>query len=209
MDTVSSDRSIADATNFQATAVPLGKNVVEAARAQMPLMEHEYWEAFLQRSVRLPDVDWSVDREDKPTSKKPFKRARRRAEALNRLYGTDQARPSHSVWFVKNHIEYLPLVKAMARVIGMEKQMGFDRSSRGDALDLADLHTTRSVISTLLKVKRDHETAFQAWKRDVNAMIQAGPIKWYSKVPGFDVRRRMTGTLAPKRTTTMSPSAVG
>jgi len=72
------------------------------------------------------------------------------------------------VWFVKNHIEYLPLVKAMARVIGMERQMGFDRSSRADALDLADLHTTRSVISTSLKIKRDHE----AWKRDVNGRIQ-------------------------------------
>jgi hypothetical protein len=76
------------------------------------------------------------------------------------------------VWFVKNHIEYLPLVKAMARVIGMERQMGFDRSSRADALDLADLHTTRSVISTSLKIKRDHEVAFQAWKRDVNGRIQ-------------------------------------
>lgn len=73
MDTVSSDRSIADATNFQATAVPLGKNVVEAARAQMPLMGHEYWEAFLRRSVHLPDINWSVDREDKPTSKKALK----------------------------------------------------------------------------------------------------------------------------------------
>jgi hypothetical protein len=50
--------------------------------------------------------------------------------------------------------------------------MGFDRSSRADALDLADLHTTRSVISTTLKIKRDHETAFQAWKRDVNGRIQ-------------------------------------
>jgi hypothetical protein len=50
----------------------------------------------------------------------------------------------------------------MARVIGMERQMGFDRSSRADALDLADLHTTRSVISTSLKIKRYHETAFQA-----------------------------------------------
>ena len=99
----------------------------------------EYWRAFLRGSIRLPDIDWSVAREDEPTSKKSLKTARRRAEALNRLYGTDQARPSHSVWFVKNHIEYLPLVKAMARVIGMERQMGFDRSSRADALDLADL----------------------------------------------------------------------
>jgi hypothetical protein len=71
IDTVSSDRSIADATNFQATATPLGKTVVEAAQAQMPLVEHEYWEAFLRGSIRLPDIDWSVDREDEPTSKKP------------------------------------------------------------------------------------------------------------------------------------------
>ena len=125
---------------------------MEAAQAQMPLIEHEYWEAFLRRSIRLPDM--SVDREDEPPSKKSPKTARRRAEALNRLYGTDQARRSHSVWFVKNHIEYLSLVKAMARVIGMERQMSFDRSSRADALDLADLHTTRSVISTSLKIKR-------------------------------------------------------
>ena len=133
----------------------------------MPLIEHQYWEAFLRGSIRLPDIDWSVDREDEPTSKKSLKTARRRAEALNRLYGTDQARPSHSVWFVKNHIEYLPLVKAMARVIGMERQMGFDRSSRADALDLADLHTTRSdttcrnfiryleVVCRILWVKRE------------------------------------------------------
>jgi hypothetical protein len=70
------------------------------------------------------------------------------------------------VWFVKNHIESLPLVKAMARVIGMGRQMGL-------ALDLADLHTTRTVISASLKIKRDRETAFQAWRRDVNGRIQA------------------------------------
>ena len=60
----------------------------------------------------------------------------------------------------------------MARVIGMERQIGFDRSSRADALDLADLHITRNVISTSLKIKRDPEAAFQAWKRDVNGRIQ-------------------------------------
>ena len=53
--------------------------------------------------------------------------------------------------------------------------MGFDRSSRADALDVTDLHTTRSVISTSMEIKRDHEdheVAFQAWKRDVNGRIQ-------------------------------------
>jgi hypothetical protein len=56
-------------------------------------------------------------------------------------YGTDQARSSHSMWFVKNHIEYLPLAKAMARVIGMERQMGFDRSSRTHAPQTHYEHT--------------------------------------------------------------------
>jgi hypothetical protein len=50
----------------------------------------------------------------------------------------------------------------MARVIGMERQMGFNRSSRADALDLIDLYITRSIISTSLKIKRDHEAIFQA-----------------------------------------------
>jgi hypothetical protein len=112
-----------------------------------------------------------VNREDELTSKKSLKAARRRAEALNRLYGIDQARPSHSVWSVKNHIEYLPLVKTMTRVIGMERQIGFDRSSRADVLNLADLHIIRNIISTSLKIKRDHEATFQAWKRDINGRI--------------------------------------
>jgi hypothetical protein len=100
---------------------------MEAAQAQMCPKEHEYWEAFLRGSIRLPDIDWSADTEDKPIGKNSLKTARRRVEALNRLYGTDQVRPSHSVWLAKNHIQLLPLVKAIARVIGMERQMGFDR----------------------------------------------------------------------------------
>jgi hypothetical protein len=81
-------------------------------------------------------MDWSANREDKLTGKKSLKTAHRRAEALNRLYGTDQARPSHSVWFVKYHVVCLPLPKAMARVIGMERQMGFDSDSKARALNL-------------------------------------------------------------------------
>jgi hypothetical protein len=148
----------------------------------MPLMEHQYWEAFLRGSIRLPDIDWSVNSEDEPTSRKSLKTACRRAEALKRLYETDQARPSHSVWFVKNHIEYLPLVKAMARVIGMERQMGFERGSRADALDLADLHTTRSVISTSLKIKRDHEAALRHGKR--MSMVEYKVIKERYNISG-------------------------
>jgi hypothetical protein len=30
-------------------------------------MEYESWEAFLRGSIRLPDIDWSANREDEPT----------------------------------------------------------------------------------------------------------------------------------------------
>ena len=62
-------------------------------------------------------------------------------------------------------------MKAMARVIGMERHMGFDKSDRAEALNLADLRTIRSINSTSLKIKRDHETAFKVNKRDVNNRI--------------------------------------
>jgi hypothetical protein len=51
-------------------------------------------------------------------------------------------------------------MKVMARVIEMERQINFNKSNREDALDLINLHIIRSVISTLLKIKRDYKAAF-------------------------------------------------
>jgi hypothetical protein len=78
-------------------------------------------------------------------SEKAFKRARRRVKALNRLYGTDKARSSYSIWFARNYIEHLLLVKAMARVISIERHItgGYNRVNRST---LADLQTIKKVI---------------------------------------------------------------
>src|SRR2546423_1642946 len=171
VDTVTSDRSIAVATGFAAT-VTQGQDVARAAQAQMRPLERSSWDACLRGSIRLPDIDSNVDKGDKPTGKKSYKIARQRSEALNRLYETDRARPEHSVWFIKNHPRVLSLVKAMARVIGMERHMGIHRGSRVESLDLADLQTTRSIISTSLKIKRNYETAFKGYKRAINSGIQ-------------------------------------
>jgi hypothetical protein len=43
IDTISSDRSIAAATDVRATATPLRKGIMEAAQPQMTLMESESW----------------------------------------------------------------------------------------------------------------------------------------------------------------------
>ncbi len=80
----------------------------------MPQSEYESWEYWDAGLFTLPDMNWATNIEPSPTSSKPLKVAQRRAEALNRLYGTQQARPSHSVWFTKHELPYLPLVKAIA-----------------------------------------------------------------------------------------------
>jgi hypothetical protein len=42
-------------------------------------------------SIRLPDIDWSVDREDEPTSKKPLKTARRLDNDVSTLLGRGES----------------------------------------------------------------------------------------------------------------------
>lgn len=71
---------------------------------------------------------------------------------MNRLYGTDRACPSHSVWFTKNHRLYLPLVNAMARVEGMERQSGFNGGDKDDRSNLADLQTIKKIIASVSNV---------------------------------------------------------
>ena len=55
--------------------------------------------------------------------RKAFKRATRRAEALNRLYDTDRAKLSHSVWFVQEHRAWLPLVKVVERIVAQQETL--------------------------------------------------------------------------------------
>jgi hypothetical protein len=92
----------------------------------------------------------------------------------------------------------------MASVMGMERQMGFNSSSRAEALDLADLHTTRSVISTSLKIKQDHETPFKACRRDMNAGIQT----LISHQRQLQQKRRKTTAASVQRREAVPPGKV-
>ena len=99
IDTVSSDRSIPAAINFQATATPFRKDVAEAPRLKCLRWSMSSGKPFLRGSIRLPDIDWSADREDEPIGKNPSPKKR----SSNRFYGTGQAHPSHSVWYVNSN----------------------------------------------------------------------------------------------------------
>ncbi len=98
---IQSGESIAVATNF--AAVPLQERDATAnAVKQMTPNELTYWQAYIENQFELPNINWQSDIREAPTSKEPLRTARRRAEALNYLYKTDQATPGHSVWFVEN-----------------------------------------------------------------------------------------------------------
>ena len=92
------------------------------ARVQMTPHELDYFKAWKVGTLnRLPSLDWDNDRGRTPTSKRPMKKALRRAEALNRIYQTDKAQPCHYIFFTEQHSCWLPLVAAIARIIGAER----------------------------------------------------------------------------------------
>ncbi|TAQ88306.1 hypothetical protein B7494_g3396 [Chlorociboria aeruginascens] len=127
------------------------------ARNQMPPLEYMAWTTFKQGQWRLPDVDWHENQLPPPTSSKSLKTAHRRAEALNRLYETDQAHEGHVTWVTQNKIEFLPMIKAMARVIGAERnQVG---GGKWRAAELANLQLINRIlsISTQVYQKRKSE----------------------------------------------------
>ena len=114
---LSLDRSLALATGYSALPGDIPSAECRATK-EMPLLEREAFQAWRAgQSSSLPAMDWNNHQGSTPPSPRAFKRATRRTEALNRLYGTDRAEPCHSVWFTQEHPMWLPLVKAVARII--------------------------------------------------------------------------------------------
>lgn len=169
VDCLAQGQSLAGATDYAKSTVS-NHDAAEIALSQMTPQEYENWNAFLKGNIQLPTIDWDVNYGETPTSKKGLQKARRRAEALNRLYSCDRAQPSHSVWFTAHHILYLPLVKAMARVIGAERQLG--QTNQIDMLDLADLQTIRDVISTSSPINQQCSSISKAQSNGINRKIQ-------------------------------------
>ena len=110
--------------------------------------ERQVWDLYIEGKYPLPEIDWDSNRDTVPTSSKPLRIARRRAEALNHLYKADKADPSHSVWFTKSQLFHLPLVKAMARVIGAERNLLGGQCAL-NATQLADLQSINKILSLL------------------------------------------------------------
>ncbi|OBT39655.1 hypothetical protein VE00_10681 [Pseudogymnoascus sp. WSF 3629] len=139
-------KSIALATAFSAAPVQ-ERTAAKAAAAQMTPVEKDAWTAFTDGTCHLPEIDWDKNLAPAPTSLKSLKIARRRAEALNQLYTTDRAHEGHIVWIIQNRIEFLPLIKAMARVIGSERDLVGGRDGWSPT-ECADLQSINKILST-------------------------------------------------------------
>jgi hypothetical protein len=132
------------------------------AVAEMGPKELRAWTYYRQGKYTLPKFDWNASREPPPTSTKPLRIARRRAEALRRLYENEIADPGHSVWFTKNELFHLPLVEAMARVIGAERNLlgGQCALTVAQVADLQSINRILSVSGQILdKSGRNTESA--------------------------------------------------
>jgi len=113
---------------------------------EMTPPEYEAWIVYTTGEYPLPQIDWTSEHAPVPTLKKSLRLAHRRAEALNRLYDTDQAGPGHSMWFTKHKIGHLSLVKAMVRVIGAERNLRGGQCAIS-ATQMADLQTINTILS--------------------------------------------------------------
>ncbi|KAF2191915.1 hypothetical protein K469DRAFT_696005 [Zopfia rhizophila CBS 207.26] len=154
-------QSVALVTNYAASTIQ-ERDTIGKAVAEMPLRELEAWSLYTEGKYPLPKVDWNASRYPAPTSTKPLRIARRRAEALNRLYKTEKAGPGHSVWFTENELVHLPLVKAMARVIGAERNLLGGQCTL-NAIQIAELQSINKILSVSSQILGESErTAMSA-----------------------------------------------
>ncbi|KAL8647638.1 MAG: hypothetical protein Q9210_005436 [Variospora velana] len=140
-------------TNFQATPSP-NRNPVAKAYQEMAPNERMQWDTYIVDPCLqfFPSINWFTDIDPEPTSKKPLKNASRRAQALNRLFDTDQARPGHAVWYTKQHPDFLPLVKAVARVFGAERDID---GGGPEGMVKAELQTINTILGVLGEVAKE------------------------------------------------------
>ena len=168
--TINNRDSVAVATEFYVKTEP-DRNPEKAAVTEMTVRESEDWKAYLRGTIQLPKMNWEADQEEVPISKKPLKNVRRRAEALNRLYQTDQARPGHSMWFTKRYTKHLPLIKAMTRIIGKERYFA-NRYGEADTGNLAELQSIRKIISSSTEIPKKFQRVTRFHTKAINTQLQ-------------------------------------
>ena len=146
---LSVNSSLAAATGCQ--ALELEEQTPESCSIiRITVPEQHYYKAWQAGKITtLPVVKWTVDRRDSPTSRRAVRKASRRAEALNHIYATDKAEPAHTVWFAEEHSMWLPLVKAIARLAGAERNK---LAKTEGSTEMIELRTLRRIVRTWIPI---------------------------------------------------------
>ena len=103
-----------------------------------------------------------------------------RAEALNSLYGTDQSSSCPFSLVHQAHLEFLPLAKAVARFIGMERHLAGGHCQSIEPTP-ADLHTIKKIVSSASQIFEGHETVSKAARRGFRIVVLLTRIIHYQK----------------------------
>jgi hypothetical protein len=147
---VTSGGSVAASTNYAACPTPQ-RDAVKTAIAELDPTELNFYNYYVQGKYPLPEMNWDENRGPVPTSTRPLKTSRRRAEALRYLYKTDKADPSHAVWFTMNEGFHLPLIKAIVRIFGAQRNLRGGQDAL-DATQFADLQSVNTILEITARV---------------------------------------------------------
>lgn len=191
-------QSIAVATSF--VAVPVQeRNATKEAVSMMPPDQLEAWVKYDEGRTDLPEIDWTsenplrggmrdeellshgptpeellVDREllgQVPSTTRSDRKHRQRAEALNHLYKTNKVTPYHSMDFHEIHNDFLPLVKAVARVLAAKRdQLG--GQSFLDTEQWADLQTINKVLSLSGRITKANQRRGRSTEIELRTELQ-------------------------------------
>ncbi|KAI9768071.1 MAG: hypothetical protein M1840_005105 [Geoglossum simile] len=188
------NKSIAAATGYRA-ATKQERDPETAARKEMPLNDLIFWDSWKEGRITLPQIDWSMALPSATTSPRPLRTANRRAIALNRLYNTTLATPAHATWFTSNHLGFLPLVNAMGRVIGVERDLvgGIDGLAPGQLAEIQSIGKVVAVVANITHGLREkHHPLLK--KINQNREILLGRLEADKRgLPGRKKRKREAG----------------
>ncbi|KAI1007649.1 hypothetical protein K3495_g580 [Podosphaera aphanis] len=185
-DAVKQGHSLAIRTGFSKAANP-GCDPTSIARSSMDCEEAQQYDSWRAGKIKLPHVDWKVSRRAIIGGAKSQNRFEKRAAAMREIYRESNIDAENAFWFTTEHTYALPLVKAIARIHGAQRNLlGGQFTLTG--MELAEVQTARKIVATAME-------NLNRVSRSINAaskVIQARELVIKSKIATGQKRKEPT-----------------
>lgn len=123
------------------------KDAESLAKSQMTSVELGSYADWKSKTEPVHSFDWENNKTPLPsTSAQSLKKFTRRAAAMDVIWGHEGATPEHASWLTFNMTSLLPLVKAVSRVLAVQKQYQNDPLAHLSPMEIAEIETARSVV---------------------------------------------------------------